>query len=156
MSAWRWICSANAVYADSRTRAGSRPDVVSRRRAKLYPLAFHARLRLPMIHRAVLGIYVPRIVIDATIRLSRAMLSDYDALPRAGMLDEQKTMDALIPNNPGMLGHVFIVVPGGLFFKRKSAPQYPERNGRRYTGSARSSRSLFPPMDRRTGEQATN
>ena len=43
------------------------------------------------------------------------MLSDYDARsPGQPMVDEQKTLDAMITTNPGLLGHVYLL-PEGLF-----------------------------------------
>jgi hypothetical protein len=88
--------------------------VVPRSRRQFYPLAFQteALRRFPPV---LCWGFLSAKSSPATLRLFDTMLADYDARPPGQpMVDEQKTLDAMINVNPGLLGDVYLL-PEGLF-----------------------------------------
>ena len=112
----RWLLDRyrHVVYADLDVGWLADPLWYLDAVAKFYPLAFQteALRRFPPV---LCWGFLSAKSSNATLKLLDAMLSDYDARPPGQpMVDEQKTLDAMITINPGLLGHVYLL-PEGLF-----------------------------------------
>lgn len=112
----RWLLDRyrHVVYADLDVGWLADPLWYLDAVASFYPLAFQteALQRFPPV---LCWGFLSAKSSGATLGLFDAMLAEYDARPPGQpMLDEQKTLDAMITTNPGLLGHVYLL-PEGLF-----------------------------------------
>ena len=112
----RWLLDRyrHVVYADLDVGWLADPLWYLDAVARFYPLAFQteALRRFPPV---LCWGFLSAKSSMATLRLFDSMLADYDARPPGQpVVDEQKTLDAMIAINPGLLGHVYLL-PEGLF-----------------------------------------
>jgi len=112
----RWLLDQyrHVVYADLDVGWLADPLWYLEAVARFYPLAFQteALRRFPPV---LCWGFLSAKSSPATLRLFDTMLADYGARPPGQpMVDEQKTLDAMINLNPGLLGDVYLL-PEGLF-----------------------------------------
>jgi hypothetical protein len=112
----RWLLDRyrHVVYADLDVGWLADPLWYLEAVARFYPLAFQteALRRFPPV---LCWGFLSAKSSPATLRLFDTMLADYGARPPGQpMVDEQKTLDAMINLNPGLLGDVYLL-PEGLF-----------------------------------------
>ena len=112
----RWLLDRyrHVVYADLDVGWLADPLWYLDAVAKFFPLAFQTEglRRFPPV---LCWGFLSALSSNTTLKLLDAMLRDYDARPPGQpQVDEQNTLDAMIANNPGLLGNVYLL-PEGLF-----------------------------------------